>query len=493
MSAHLIPYGAVTVLSKQWRCFVGVFATVMIIGIGYLIFATPKYESVAELVVTFGDRNAPGVSQNQSSELTPSDRREIVLSHAAILESHDLARAVIEQFGIDKVYPDIARNPPSQGTPMDAAVKEFQGDLSVEVGAQDNIISITLHHPDKDLVPQLVQKMVDLYITRQTTVYRDPHSNFMASEVQQAGDRLSKAQTALEEFKGQWHINDYDKEVEDLLSQRSDLDNDLHTAKANLAQAQLRQKELQTLMKQVPEKLPDAASSEKYRALDDARSRLADLKTKQSQMLATYAPNSAAMASLNAGIATAEAELKARGNELSNRNTSQENTVYQSLQTDFLRTSAEANSNAEPVRVLTEQMAALDHRLSDLQKNRGTYNTLQREEQISEETYHTLSLQLADARVKGNLNDQHISPAMMISAPTQPYKTARPRKLITLLACFFGGTILAAGAALLREAQDDRFSSAEQVAYLLDLPVLASFEKRPSRIPLELIAFGGSE
>jgi uncharacterized protein involved in exopolysaccharide biosynthesis len=152
--------------------------------------------------VTFGDRNAPGVSQNQSTELTPSDRREIVLSHAAILESHDLARAVIEQFGIDKVYPDIARNPPSQGTPMDAAVKEFQGDLSVEVGAQDNIISITLHHPDKDLVPQLVQKMVDLYITRQTTVYRDPHSNFMASEVQQAGDRLSKAQTALEEFNG---------------------------------------------------------------------------------------------------------------------------------------------------------------------------------------------------------------------------------------------------------------------------------------------------
>lgn len=493
MSAQLIPYSAVTVLSKQWRCFVSVFATVMILGIAYLVFSTPKFESVAELVVTFGDRSSPGVSQSQSTELTPSDRREIVLSHAAILESHDLAQAVIDSFGINKVYPDIAEDPPAQGTPMDAAVKQFDGNLSVEVGAQDNIISITLHHPDKDLVPQLVQKMIDLYITRQTTVYRDPHANFMATEVQQAGDRLAKAQAGLEAFKGQWHITDYDKEVEDLLQQRGDLDTDLHTAKANLAQAQLRQKELQTLMKQVPEKIPDSASSEKYRALDDARTRLADLKTKQSQMLATYAPNSPAMSSLNAGIATAEAEVKARTNELSNRNTATENTVYQSLQTDFLRTSADANSNAEPVRVLTEQLSTLDHRLADLQKNRGTFNDLQREEQISEETYHTLSLQLADARVKGNLNDQHISPAMMISAPTQPYRTARPRKLITLLACFFGGLILAAGAALLREAQDDRFSSAEQVAYLLDLPVLASFEKRPSRIPLELIAFGGSE
>ena len=493
MSVQLIPYNAVTVLSKQWRTFLGVFAAVMIAGIGYLVIATPKYESVAELVVTFGDRNSPDIAHNGAGELTPSDRREIVLSHAAILESHDLARATIEAFGIDKVYPKIAEDPPSRGTPMDAAVQQFKSDLAVEVGAQDNIITITMHHPDKDLAPQLVQKMTDLYLTRQTTVYRDPHENFMNSETRSANDRLTKAQNALEEFKGQWRITDYDKEVEDLLSQRGDVETDMHNARANLAQAQIRQKELQALMTKIPEKLPDQASSEKYRALDDARTRLADLKTKQSQMLATYAPNSPAMASLNAGIATAEAELKARSSELGNRNTSQQNTVYQSLQTDFLRTSADANSNAEPVRVLTEQLAAIDHRLSDLQKNRGPYNTLLREQQISEETYHALSLQLADARIKGNLNDQHISPAMMISAPTQPYKTARPRKLITLLACFFGGTILAAGAALLREAQDDRFSSAEQVAYLLDLPVLASFQKRPSRIPLELIAFGGSE
>jgi uncharacterized protein involved in exopolysaccharide biosynthesis len=492
MSAQLIPYQAVTTLSKQWRCFITVFTAVMVLGIGYLLFATPKYESVAELVVTFGDKS-PGVSPSQGADLTPGDRHEIVLSHAAILESHDLAEAVISSFGIDKVYPDIASDPPSRGTPMDAAVREFKDNLNVEVGTQDNIITLTLHHPDKDMAPQLVQKMIDLYVSRQTTVYRDPHENFMTTEVKQAGDRLTKAQTALEAFKGEWHINDYDKEVENLLEQRGDIDNSLHSAKANLAQATLRQKELQDLMKRVPEKIPDSSSSEKYRSLDDARIRLADLKSKQSQMLATYDPNSPAMASLKAGIASAEADVKARTGELGSRNISQENTVYQTLQSDFLKTTADANSNAEPVRVLTEQLTALDHRLADLQKNRGAYNDLNREHQIAEETYHTLSLQLADAHVRGNLNDQHISPAMEISAPTVPYRTARPRKLITLLACIFGGGILGAGAALLREAQDDRFSSAEQVAYLLDLPVLASFERRPSRIPLELIAFGGSE
>ncbi|MDR3437269.1 hypothetical protein [Telmatospirillum sp.] len=493
MSTLLMPYGALTALFKQWPCFMSVFLAVMLGGAGYLTITEPKYESIAELVVTFGDRSTPEVDRTPATERTPSDRREIVLSHAALLQSHDLAQATIEAFGIATVYPKIVADPPAHGTPMDEAVKTFLDNLAIDVGTQDNIISLSLRHPDRQLAPKLVQKLIDLYVARQTNIYHNPHQEFLAKEVRQAGTHLAETQAGLEQFKGQWHITDYDKEVEDLLSQRGDLDTTLHTAKANLAQAQQRQKELQQLMRQVPDKLPDSASSEKYRALDDARSRLADLLTKQSQMATTYAPGSPAMASLKAGITTAEAEVAARTAELNHRSTTVPNTVYQTMQTDYLRTSADAESNSQPVKVLTEQINAVDRRLGDLQKNRGTFNDLSREHQIAEETYRTLSIQFADAQVKGNLNDQRISPAVVISEPTQPYKAARPRKLITLLACFFGGTILAAGCALLREALDDRFTTAEQVAFLLDLPVLASFEQRPRRIPLELLVLGEPE
>jgi uncharacterized protein involved in exopolysaccharide biosynthesis len=413
------------------------------------------------------------------------------MSHAAILQSHDLAQATIEAIGIDKIYPDIALDPPARGTPMDAAVKQLQEDLTVQVGVQDNILTVSLRHPDRDLAPRVLQKMIDLYVERQTAVYHNPHEEFMAKEVQRVGAHLTDAQNALEGFKGSVGITDYDKEVEDLLSQRTDLDSSLHAARAHLAEAQERQKDLQRLMHQVPEKIPDAASSEKYRALDDARSRLAELTTKESQMLATYAPNSPALASLKAGIATAKAEVAARSQELEHRSTTTSNSVYQTLQTDYLRTSADAESQAQPVRVLTEQMAALDKRLALLQANHGKLDTLARERQIAEETYRTLSVQYADARVKGSQNDQRISPAMVISAPTQPYRTVRPRKLVTLVACIAAGLILAAGFTLLREGLDQRFTTAEQVAFLLDLPVLASFERQPDRIPLEYLSLGG--
>ena len=493
MSAYLVPYGMVTVVCRQWRAAAAVFGTVMLVGITYLLIATAKYESVAELVVTFGDRSVPEVGQRQAVEMTPQDRREIVLSHAAILQSHDLAQATLEAIGLDKVYPNVVEDPPARGTPMDAGVRQFQQDLAVDVGAQDNILTIIFRHPDRQMAPKIVQKLIDLYVSQQTLIYHNPHSEFMSKEVKAAGERLDAAQTALEQFKGQWRINDYDKEVEDLLSQRGDLDSDLHSAKASLAQAQHRKADLEALMKTVPSDLPESASSEKYRALDEARSRLAELKTKQAQMLATYKPDSPAMASLNAGLAAAQHEVDARTAELTHRNTNQPNTVYQSLQTDYLRTSADAQSNAEPVRVLTDQLATIDKRLAELQQNRGQYNNLLREHQIAEETYHKLSTQYADARVKGSLNDSHISPAMVISEPTLPYKTARPRKLITLLVCLVAGTLLALGAALLLEARDDRFASAEQVAFLLDLPVLASFERRQRQIPRQFLALGGAK
>jgi uncharacterized protein involved in exopolysaccharide biosynthesis len=493
MNVQWMPYNLLTTLFRHRRAVLGVFFGVLFAGLAYLLIAEPKYQSEAQLIVRFGDRSIPEVARTPTTEMTPSDRHEIVLAHAAMLSSHDLAQKTIEAFGLDVVYPDIVDDPPTRWTPMDEAIKRFMDKLAVDVGTQDNIIDVTYLHPDKKLAHDIVQKLIDLYVAQQTEVYQNPQSEFMASEVKGAGERLAQAQAVSENFRQQWHISDFDQEVQDLLQQRGDVETSLKTAEANLQQAQHRQADIEGLIKTVPETQPEPAGGEKYRSVDDAESRLADLRAKQSQMLATYSANSPAMESLNAGIRTAEADLKARRKELDNRSASNVNTVYQTLQTDLLRTSADAKSNTEPVRVLTEQLAGIDQRLADLRQNRGKFADLQREQQIAEDTYKTLSTQYEDARVKDSLNKRRISPATLISQPTYPYKSARPRKLITILACLFGGAILAVGTALFLEAKDDRFTTAEQVALMLDVPVLASFERYQQPAVAGLLTYGGPQ
>jgi uncharacterized protein involved in exopolysaccharide biosynthesis len=490
MNGNPLGYGALTILFKHQRAVLGVFLAVVFLGFSYLMLAQQKYKSEAELVVRFGNRSIGDISQAPQTQLTPADRREIVLSHAEILKSPDIARATIEGVGTSIVYPDIVENPPGRWSVMDEAIRRFAENLWVSVGTQNNVITVSFLHPDKAVAQKVVQKLVNLYIDQQTVVYHDPHSNFLSTEVVDAGKRLTKAQSALEEFKLKWNINDYDGEITELLKRRGDVDASLHQAEAALVQAQHRQVDLEHLMKDVPRTVPESAGGEKYRSLDDAQVRLAELKNKESQMLATYSPNSPTMVTLRAGIAAAEAELKNRQAELSRRSSSNVNTVYQTMQTDYLRTVADAKANAEPVRILTEQKADIDKRLSDLRENRAKFSDLSREQSLAEEVYRSLSTQYEDARVKDSLNQKNISSVAVISQPSLPYKTSRPRRLVTLLVTLFAGSILAMGVALILEAKDNRFTTSEQLSYFLDLPVLASFEHRRRGLPGLLPAHG---
>ncbi|MDB5396744.1 MAG: hypothetical protein JWM91_4250 [Rhodospirillales bacterium] len=476
------PGGFLITLFGRRRIVLAVFLSVIGAGAAYLLMATPKYESVAQLIVRFGDRSVPELSRSPTFEMTPSDRHEIVAAHAAMLNSHDMAKATIDILGINALYPDIIENPPTRWTPMDEAVKRFLSNLAVGVGTTDNIITVSFLHPDKQLAHDIVQQLIEVYIAQQTLIYQNSQSGFISAETKDARSRLALTQSALEQFKDKWNITDYDQEVADLLKQRGDVDNSLRTAQGNLQLAQSRQGQIGGLIKHVPVTQPETAGGEKYRSVDDAESRLADLRAKQSQMLATYSPSSAAMASLNAAIRTTEAEAKARRSEVNGRSASNPNVVYQNLQTDLLRNSADAGAYAEPVRILSGQLKAIDDRLSDLRQNRGTFNNLIREQQIAESTYRSLSTQYEDARIKDGLNHQRISPATIISQPTLPYKTAKPRKLITAIGSLIGGAILAVGMALIVEWRDDRFTTAEQVVRVLDVPVLAiiSMRARPT-------------
>jgi succinoglycan biosynthesis transport protein ExoP len=322
-------------------------------------------------------------------------------------------------------------------------------------------------------------------VRQQTDVYHNPHLEFLQSEVKTTGDRLMVAQNALDDFKQKWRISDYDQEVTELLKRRGEVDNNLQNAQANLVLAQHKRGELQKLIKDIPKTQSESAGGDKYRSYDDAQTRLADLRTKRSQMLATYNAGSPALATLDAGIAAADREVRARQRDLEQRS-NYVNTVYQTVQTDLLRTSADASSNTEPVRVLAAQISAIDQRLEDMRKVRGTYNTLTRDLQLAEATYKSLSTTNEDSRVKESLNQQRISAATIISKPSAPYRTARPRKLVTLLACIFAGAILGAGAALIMEFLDDSFTTPDQMTTYLELPVLASFPRQTRKLPLLL-------
>jgi uncharacterized protein involved in exopolysaccharide biosynthesis len=122
-----------TVLFKRKRTilvtFVTIVATVTIVS----FLLPPTYEAEARLLVRVGRENIyrPEVGGDQSQILS-FNNEEIINSEANILTSRDLITKVVSSLTIEQLYPDLLKKPPRIGTPLDAAVKRFGEDLTVE-------------------------------------------------------------------------------------------------------------------------------------------------------------------------------------------------------------------------------------------------------------------------------------------------------------------------------------------------------------------------
>ena len=461
---------------RKWAFIVTAFFVVAA-GVAYLMLATPQYKSDASLIIRFDDKvvSTTNLARDTTPEVSAQqDRREIVVANAEILKSPDLAAQVIQEIGLEKLYPDIAADPPTRGTPMDQALLIFSKKLEVEPGQQGVVIQLGFMHPDPRLAQEVLQRLVSDYMNREGEVFSGTDTAFQEQQVRQAQTQLQADQAALQAFKAQTGITSFDDQITALIKQRSDLAGSLQSAQVSLGQATERRNELETLLGTVTPNVQNSAA-EKYHAADDAESRLADLRVKERQMLATYSPNSPMLDQLRASIATAQADVQRNRNAVASRDASAPNTVYQNIQTDLLRAKAEAKAFANSVTVLTKQVASLDAELHASEANRMKLRDLTRAVEIDDSAYRAFVAHLEDARVVENRVRDRISHGALISQPTLAYKPARPRYLVTALATVLAAMMVGLGMVIGLELIDDRFTEARQVEQQLGIPVLASF------------------
>lgn len=87
-----------------------------------------------------------------------------------------------------------------------------------------------------------------------------------------------------------------------------------------------------------------------------------------------------------------------------------------------------------------------------------------------------MAIRYETARDEANRNAQKISAAAVITAPTLSTTPARPRRKLVAGATLLIALLAGAASVLLIEAIDDRIRTPRDVAHILQLPVLATFE-----------------
>jgi uncharacterized protein involved in exopolysaccharide biosynthesis len=459
----------------KWR-FVGVFSGVVALALAVAVIVQPVYRSDALLLVKFNGRYAEADTvAGAAIQAQASERREVMNSQAQILRSHDLLLQAATAVGLERLYPDLAEDPEATGDIGRKAAEELDRDLEIEPTKDTNVMHISLLNRDPEIAAEALRVLIENFRVRQMEVFLNPQSEFLQDQLDEARRQLAASQAALEEFKTTAGISSLAEELTLLLRLRAEAQNNLSQQSARRGEADSRAQELADSLKHLAPTIQLSDENDRFKAIDDARARLTELRARESEMKSNYRDDSVSLRTLRSQIEFAEAEMTERSRESLARVRTGPNPVYQQVQADLLRAKAESAAASAAVEPLERQVAQVQERLANLDVNQGRLQDLSLQQQVDEENFRNVLQRVEDARASEQLQRQKVSSIVVVQQPTVPMTPARPRMLYIVALGALAGLALAFTVCVLWELSDERFSLPEQVTAVLKLPVLASF------------------
>jgi uncharacterized protein involved in exopolysaccharide biosynthesis len=449
---------------KLGLVFVGLCA--LVVGYSYLL--TPYYEGTTRLLVKTGrefqtrsDPTAPVVA------VPSSTKQEIVNSEIQILTSRDLALAVINRIGVDKLYP---------GATTDTAVRSFQGDLKVAPVEQADVIDVSYKNRGHDTAINALSALVELYQQKHAEMFADPRYKFLDAQTKQYQDQLDAVVKKEADIRSAKSLFDVDAQRAKLLDDRAATTSILEQLRSQSIDAHQRIDFLTNRLKTTPPLI--TAGVAPADAVEQAKARLLDLQVKSQQLHDRYVGDVKPMQDTDAEIAQLK-QFLARNDPLNHKEWSQRNTAYDDMVVALNRAMADAAPLDQQIELREKQAKTIDARLRELEEGATAIADLERERRVLEELVHTYRTRYEEARMNEDLDRDRVVSISVIQQPDASARPAGPRHLPFALAGILIGLVGSAGLLLYYLVFRETLITVESVERLIGLPVVASVAAQP--------------
>ena len=477
MSAPLNLRSLTSILFRRKKAFLSFFLAVALAASAYLLIAQRKYQSEALVLFNFSSKDLADSSMNsgEQHQVGTTDVSKIVNSEMSLLQSDDLVRATLMKVGLPKVYPAIYEDPPSYGTPLDAAVEQFGKDLDVSVQPNTNVLQVTLLNPDPAIAQQTLATLLAVFMERQASMNRNPRTAFLQAQLDEAHRAVDAAQHDFLAYKQQHGISSLEDERPLLLRQRGDIEENLGAAQSKMADSQKRRDDLRKALGLTPAEITLTDENDNgVRELADAKDRLSAAESRYQIAKQTYAPGNPVLADERANLDLARKNYNDLDAKSRSRLRTGANPVRQTLQTNLTGVEADVAAGQAVLNQLNGQLVAINARLDSINSAEGQLLDLKGKLDVATQNYQAYLQRTVDARVAEDLNREAITSVGLAQDPSLPYKPARPKVLLVLALALLTGVIGAAGLCFILEMVDETVSRPEQVEPLVGLPVLVT-------------------
>lgn len=446
----------------------------------------PLFQSQAKLLVRYVlNRNSVDEAQSQVNQAGGLGN-QVINTEIEILTSEDLALAVAEVVGPNRILPRAGGN-----AALPDAAGAIVGNLIVGAMPASNVIHINYSSADPELAVVVLRELVKQYSLRHLEIHRSANAfDIVAKQADEVRIRLKSTEAELDKLRTDNGISSLAEASTAIAAQRSRTQEDLMTAKAEVAEQTARITALEKAAgigsapdgstsdsAEKPQEVAQAPSHviSEYRALIDV---LGVLQKRDLELKLKFRPGNIMIVRNQQQIGENEAKrgsLAARYPGLASDAAALSQDSPKGSQLDLRAEQAKLASASARVAVYTAHLKEIDEQFSEQYTIGAQIETLERRKQMEDAEYRSLELSLKNAKVDQTLDPSRMPNITLVQQPSNPIKTYDKITQKIVLGLAGAGVALGVGMAFLIELLiDRRVKRPTEIQARLQLPLLLS-------------------
>jgi polysaccharide biosynthesis transport protein len=461
------------ILKRRWLVIATVTASVFGLSALTAFKQQPIYEAQGKLLFSKTDRvsslTSPSAQVGELSGLTqlssPLD------TEAEIIRSNPIVEKTINHLRLT----DKRRKP--------LAIDEFLKKLKVKSARGTDILQIAYSSSSPKEAADVVNLLMRYYLENNVRINQTQATaakRFLSNQLPEVEARVVRAETSLRRFKEENRVLALEAEATKGVERLTQLSDQITQAQANLLDAESRSKVLQSQLKLNSQQAVDMGNLSQSKGVQQVLAEYQKAKDELAVAETRYTNEHPTVANLKAKAEVLKKQTEKRVSEnlgskqLDNKQpASQQNLqmgeLKQNLAAQLVQSDVERAALANRVKILKNEYALSQKRLSVLPQLEQKQQQLERQLQVARSTYEELLKRSQEVDVVVN---QNVGNARVVSEAQLPSKPVSPKIALYLALGGFLGILLGMGIAVTLEAMDKSLKTLEQAKLLFGYPLL---------------------
>ena len=326
--------------------------------------------------------------------------------------------------------------------------------------------------------PRSLADLNKQYLAKHLTVYRPAGVyDFFHQQAEHYRQQVQSAEQQLASYDLAKNSSDPELEKEILVKKAGEFEGDLRETESAVADTEKRISELQSEINRTPARLTtQVTTGDNPQLLANLKSSLTELETRRVDLLTKYQPTYRLVQDVDKQIANLQAAIAAQSQAPVKQVSDAQNPTYLLLQAELVKANADLNGFQAKARATAPVVNAYQQQALLIDQKGIQRQDLLRNIKDAEQDYTLYVQKQEQARISDELDKSRILNVAIAETPVVPsFPVYSP--LLLALAAAVVALMMSIAAAFVSDYFDPTFRTPEEVAGVLELPVLACFAK----------------